>query len=200
MAKKIIVIDREYSSGGREVGKRLSEQLNIPLYDGALLLEASRRFDYGLETIKSYDERIGSRWLDNIINAGAYMTDQTMGDPVYKVFKIMEKTIVALAAEGPCIFMGRCADHVLPSPTVLSVFIYASNINDAISRAVSIDQISENQANGYIAKVNKERSRYYRLFTGKEWGDKLNYDICLNTSALGFDVCASIIKGLYLGK
>jgi len=202
MPYKTIVIDREYASGGREIGKKLSEKLGVPLYDSALLIEASKRFGYSLDTIKSFDEKLGSRWLDYIINDSIFMTtDQTMVDPSFEVFQIMEKTITALSAEGPCIFMGRCADFILKKAgNVVSVFVYASDKSDKLKRAVNVDHIPESQANGYIMKTDKQRSKYFNLFTGQEWGNRANYDLCLNTSTLGYDLCAEVIGELYIRR
>lgn len=30
--------------------------------------------------------------------------------------------------------------------------------------------------------MDKRRARYYQFFTGQTWGDRLNYDLCINTS------------------
>ena len=39
----IITIGREFGSGGHEIGNRLAERLNIPLYDHNLIAMAARK-------------------------------------------------------------------------------------------------------------------------------------------------------------
>ena len=41
----LITISREFGSGGRELGRRLSELLNIAYYDQEIITEISRRTD-----------------------------------------------------------------------------------------------------------------------------------------------------------
>lgn len=196
---KFIVIDREYASGGREVGKILSKELNFPLYDGELLIKEAERFGYNLDVLKYYDEKPSSFWLDNIASLNSL--DQNMLDPTYEIFELTEKVIGDLAKESPCIFIGRCADYVLKKSTnVLSVFIYSSSLEKKIKRAIEVDNISESHAKGYILKKDKQRSQYYHLFTGNEWGQKKNYDICLNSATLGYEGCANIIKDVLGGS
>ena len=43
MKKAIVTIGRQFGSGGRQIGKRLAELLNIPYYDRELITEAARK-------------------------------------------------------------------------------------------------------------------------------------------------------------
>ena len=57
MAGKIILIDRQYGSGGREVGKKVSERLGIPFYDGQMLAIAAEKNGLNLGMMEEYDEK-----------------------------------------------------------------------------------------------------------------------------------------------
>lgn len=46
----------------------------------------------------------------------------------------------------------------------------------------------------YIAKIDKRRADYYKFYTGREWTDARNYDLCLDSSKLGFERCVEEIK------
>lgn len=195
---KIIVIDREYSSGGRNVGEILSKELNIPLYDGNLLVKEAEKSGFNLSTLTYYDERPAAPILDSFIIASSGMNLKDI-DPTYEIFTLTEKIITETANEGPCIFIGRCADHILKETDheVINVFIYSSSLENKIYKAVEIDGISLAQARGYIAKKDRQRNRYYHSFTGNEWGHKQNYDLCMDSAKFGFDGCAKIIKEIY---
>lgn len=45
----------------------------------------------------------------------------------------------------------------------------------------------------FILKTDKHRAEYYEYYTGREWTDARNYDLCLNSSKLGFDRCVDEI-------
>lgn len=198
---KIIVIDREYSSGGRKIGEILSKELNIPLYDENLLIKEAERSGFNLSTLTYYDEKPASPIMDSFIVASAGMNLKDI-DPTYEIFSLTEKVITESADEGSCIFIGRCADHILKDTDhdIINVFIYASSLEAKISKAIEVDGVSPVQAKGVIAKKDKQRSRYYQSFTGGDWGNKHNYDMCLDSSKFGIDGCAKIIQAVYLNK
>ena len=115
----------------------------------------------------------------------------------YKLYQAQSDTIVRLAEEGPCVFVGRCAEHILRQhhyDDLLNVFIYASSMDQRRQRAIKVDHISEKEADSYIAKKDKERRDYYYFHTGKEWGVMENYDLCLNTTTMGYQLCADVIR------
>lgn len=44
--------------------------------------------------------------------------------------------------------------------------------------------LNEEDALKKIKKVDKERSKYYKHYTNKLWGDKKNYELCIDTSVI----------------
>ena len=57
--KLVITIEREYGSGGRVLGKTLSEQLGIPYYDDDIIRKASEQSAVGEQFFRAYDEKAG---------------------------------------------------------------------------------------------------------------------------------------------
>lgn len=53
--------------------------------------------------------------------------------------------------------------------------------------------VSEKEARRRIKDINAHRSSYYRYYTANNWGDVHNYDLCINSSALGFEKSAELI-------
>lgn len=45
-----------------------------------------------------------------------------------------------------------------------------------------------------ISRTDKARADYYKYHTGREWTDARNYDLCLDSSKLGFERCVEEIK------
>ena len=49
-------------------------------------------------------------------------------------------------------------------------------------------------AEKHIRKIDKERTEFYHYYTGREWTDLQNYDLCINTTALSFEQAAKAIQ------
>ena len=194
---KTITIERQYGSGGREVGTLLANLLNIPFYDSNLLLVAAEKYGINPGVMAEHDEKRQSNFLFGLsMVTDGYLNQEKIMLP-YKLYQAQSDTIVRLAEEGPCVFVGRCAEHILRQhhyDDLLNVFIYASSMDQRRQRAIKVDHISEKEADSYIAKKDKERRDYYYFHTGKEWGVMENYDLCLNTTTMGYQLCADVIR------
>lgn len=198
MSRKCITIDRQFGSGGREVGKMLAKRLDIPFYDNELLMIAAEKYGINPGIMREHDEKRNGSLLYNI----AIMTNgqyDKVNQP-YKIFQAECDTIRRLADDGPCIFIGRCSDYALKDKCkTLNIFIYASAMADRINRAGNVDKIEKKNIERFIKQKDMQRKSYYNSFTEKEWGDMTNYDLCLNTSTLGYEKCVDIIEKIYRG-
>lgn len=192
-----IVIDREYGSGGREVARLLAEKLQIPMYDGPRLVDAAAEFGYDESLVADYDEAgVGGSLSERL--APRYSPDGRIIDRPYLAYEERRKLFLKLSRTGPCVFLGRCADEALRGKeSFFSVFIYASKMQEREERARSVDEIEDGRIAAYIQKKDNQRRHYYHAFTGREWGAKENYDICLNTSALGYERAAECLAELW---
>lgn len=191
MNKTCIVINRQYASGGREVAKLLSARLNIPYYDGKLVQLAAEHYGLSHGVLQDYDEKKMGSLLYSIAVSTGNSSHQTLP---YALFQAQSETIRKLAAEGPCILIGRCADYVLRGQIdFLNVFIYATSMEKRIRHAMKVDGITEKEAPAYIARREKQRRDHYNFNTDKQWGKMSEYDMCLDTSVLGFEGCANAI-------
>lgn len=194
---KTITISRGFGSGGRTIGKMLSEDLGIKYYDKDLIRLASEesgineRF-FGLvdEKLKGSIIRKGGIYKGELISpdSSEFTSDQNL-------FNYQAKIIKQLADKEPAIIVGRCADYILRDrDDVIRVFIY-SDMPTAIKNVTEMYGITEKEAQKVILKTDKERSEYYRFYTGLDWENAKNYNLCLDTSKLSYDKCVDIIKG-----
>ena len=185
----IVTISRQHGSGGREVGKELSRRLGIPFYDHELIEMAAQSCPIDKAFFEQAESRgKGEFWrgLGNDVNHDLSLSD--------KAFMHQASVIRQIADKGGCIIVGRCADYVLKDyKKVVKVFIYA----DLDSRKERIEHIyheAEGKALGKIEKTDKKRASYYKYYTGQNFGEAANYDLCLNSSLLGIEKCVEIIE------
>ncbi len=193
----VITIGRSYGAGGRTVGKLLAERLNIPYYDAKLLEEAANNSGLSRKFLESVDEKpIESRML---YEYNAFSSNQ---HPLIEGLanQAQSEIIERVAAEGPCVIVGRRADQVLKDKqNVFNVFITASTENRA-GRVSKRDHLTERESLKKIAKVDKERAAYYHQHSDKEWGAAASYDLCINTDKSGIDGAVKLIENVIRKK
>ena len=203
MYKCSIVIDREYGSGGREVARILSEKLGMEFYDGNLLAMAGREYGIDLGLIQAYDEKGVGGILSDIAMMSSSPKPGYKMEEAYSVFSAQSRLVQQLVAKNPCIFLGRCTARILKTEAhvpFVHAFVYASSMQDRIDRARKVDGVESSRIEAYIRRRDTQRKNYHKFFTDTVWGDPKNYDLMLNTSALGYEGAAEAIMAVMATK
>lgn len=182
---RIITIGREFGSGGRELGRRLAEELHIEYYDRELLAEIAKHTSLAEEYIQNVVERQPHSLMPITIGRSfAYVEDYAFKQ-AQAVYQAQSKIIRELAGKSDCVIIGRCADYILREQNPFRIFIYAdmeSRVRRCMERRAEGETLTEKEMKKQIRAMDKNRARYYEFYTGLKWGDKLNYDLCINTS------------------
>ena len=193
----VITIARQYGSGGKTIGKKLADNLGIKAYSREILKMASEDSGINETMFNQVDERLKNTPLFRIMRKYKGELIPPEGEDFLSnqnLFNYQAKIIKDLAEDGPCVIIGRCGDYVLRYfPNVVRTFIYASpeyNRRQIIERGA----YSGKDIDRYIQKTDKERSDYYHYYTGQEWTDARNYDLCINSEKLGDEGCVETIK------
>ena len=187
----IITIGRQYGSGGREIGEKLAKRLEIPFYDKELLERAANDSGICKELFENHDEKPTNSFLYSLVMdtysfgySSAAFTDMPIN---HKVFLAQFEAVKKLAAEGPCVMVGRCADYALSElSNCFSVFIH-SDMESRIRRIAQKYDMKDNKARDAIQKTDKSRSSYYNYYTNKRWGDASSYHLSIDSGKLGID-------------
>ena len=198
MENYVITIARGYGSGGRTIGMMLAREFNIPYYDRELMRLASDESGINEELFAKADESLKKSLLFKIArkeyNGELIPPDREDFVSNDNLFAYQAKVIKDLAAEGPCIIVGRCADFVLKDvPNVLRLYIHAP-MKDCVKRAKGHLQGNDKEVEKQILAIDKRRASYYKYYTGKNWSDAGNYDMCLNTGNMDYETCVKIVK------
>ena len=198
MQHVVITIARQYGSGGRTVGKMLAENLNIPYYSGNLLKMASEESGINEQLFRKLDEKLKNspflRMSSDIYTGDLIPPESSDFVSAKNLFNYQAKVIKRLAETESCVIIGRAADFILKDyPNVVSVFVHGS-AEFNLARAMEQNSMTEEEMKKFIAKTDKYRAEYYKHYTGRDWTDARNYDLCLNSSKLGFEKCVEEIK------
>ncbi|WP_295216523.1 cytidylate kinase-like family protein [Ruminococcus sp.] len=191
----VITISRQHGSGGREIGRKLAEQLGIPFYDNELIEQAAASSSID----KSFFENAETSGTSDLIRhlSEGVRHDLSVED---KVFLHQAQLIRQIASQGPCVIVGRCADYVLKDrKNVVKAFVYA-DLDSRQYRIAHIYQESDEKALNSIEKTDKKREHYYNFYSGQKFGDAANYDICLDSGVIGIDKCIEILKDICCSK
>lgn len=182
-----ITIGREFGSGGREIGKKLAQALNIPYYDKELLAVAAEESGLSHEFLKNYDEKPTNSFLYSLV-MGQHGLFSNGYDTVEQLAANAQRdAVLAVADKGSCVIVGRCADYILRDrPGLFRVFVTAS-MNARIYRICKRDGLTTEEAEEKIRQMDRTRSSYYSFHTDRDWGAASSYDLCVSSSLKGVD-------------
>ena len=195
----VITIARQYGSGGREIGVKLAELLNVKSYDKELITMAAQKSGISIDEISSADEKATSSLLYTLaLGSSAYGNSSARFNmPLNdKLFVVQSEIIREIAEREECVIIGRCGDYVLrEAPHVMSFFIY-SDESSRIKRVAQRHELSEEAAKDLIAKTDKRRINYYNFYTGRKWGKFDHYSASINSAVLGIEGTARLIADM----
>ena len=196
MEQTILCISRQYGSGGREIGEAVAKRLGIACYDKYLIQKAAQESGLSEQSVAKYDET-GSGFV--VVASGDPLADSAAaGEAFYseeaQVFDAERRVILALAEQGSCVIIGRCASAILRSAGYrpLSVFLYA-DADDRAKRIAARSGLDEKQARRRAQKIDRLRKHHFDFYADTLWGEPESYDLMLSSSEYGIDGAAAVI-------
>jgi cytidylate kinase len=198
MNKKFVInIGRQLGSGGRAIAAILAQHYGITAYDRNLIELAAKESGLSQEFFENADEKKSHGFFHSIFSKRAAANALGGGDSYLSndaLFKVQSDIIRDLAERESCIFVGRCADYILRDhPCHINLF-FTANLEDRIARMANEKGITVEQAEELIEKTDRRRADYYNYYSGKTWGAAESYDLCINTSHLGYEGTVELLK------
>ena len=198
MENIVISIARQYGSGGRTVGEMLAKKLGISYYDKQIIRMASDESGIDLSLFGKVED--GAKVKPSLFNkTGLYKGELIQPDSREfisdeNIFNYQAKIVRDLAEKESFVIVGRCVNYVLKDrPNTLRVFIHAP-WEYRVEQASQKISGSREDVEKFLLKDDKRNKDYYRKFAGGVWNDATNYDLCLNSSKLGFEKCVEAIE------
>ena len=198
----IIVVGRQFGSGGRKIGRMLAEEFGLAYYDKEMLAEAARRLGFSEHIFAKYDERRPSA-LRTLLSNTFGVQDSFHQTPMSSesIYTAQGKIINDLADEGGAVFVGRSADYILRHrPNLVSVFLH-SPIDHRAAQLVRRGEVESLDKGMEMArKLDKNREEFYNYFTGRHWGHASNYHLTLDTSLVKPEDAYKIVRDFVVAK
>lgn len=192
--RNVIVIGREYGSGGHDMGKLLAERLGYAFYDRDIIRMAAGTTGFSDSYIEQREEAMTNSLLYDLVNQ-MYVYSPEHETPKDQIFEAEAKVVRDLADKGNCVIVGRMSDYVLRDRKGCLKLFFHTSLENRIKRIAERLQISEKEAEEKIRHEEKRRADNYRYYTHRLWGYAGNYDASINT-AYGIDAIESIVLEL----
>ena len=181
---RVITIGREFGSGGRELGRRLAENLGIEYYDREIVEQIAAHTSFSEEYIHQVVEGRKHHLYPITISHTFNFAADHHAQMLQSVFQAQMKVLKDVAELSDCVIVGRCADYLLRNYKPYRIFVYADmekRIDHCIARNEGSEQFTRKDIERHIRQIDRQRARYYRDHTGQAWGDRVHYDLCVNT-------------------
>lgn len=181
---KIITISREFGSGGRELGKRLADALNIPCYDHEIIEMVAEKYGFDRNHVAHVSEKDIRVFYPTTI-AHRLLAPQPVAQQSISITIVEHELIRELAQQGDCVIVGRCADVICREMNPFKLFVYTDKLSKLArceERADKTEHFSEKEMVRKMKQIDRERAAYRSLFTEEDWGRKEHYHLCVNTS------------------
>ena len=188
---KVIVIGRQYGSGGHDIGKELAEKLGFAFYDNEIIQMTAGSTGYTPKFVQEHEENITNSFLYDLVSQ-MYIYSDTREAPRDAIFESEGEVIRSLADQGNCVILGRCADYFLRDRhDCLKVYLHAPE-DYRVKRIMDTEDLSEEDARRKVHRMDRRRSDNYHYYTRRIWGHSGNYDLTIDTG-IGAEAVEEII-------
>ena len=193
---RIITVSREFGSGGRELGKRIADNMGIAYFDREIITAVAE----GSQMDENYVEAVLDRGMfrDIPVTFGHSISSMSgFNHATQKIISEQHRIINEIAEHGDCVIVGRNADIFLRDKDPLKLFVYAdmdAKVERCRQRAPEGEQLSDKELRRMIKRIDKARARTHAFFTDIPWGDKGGYHMCINTTGLNIKSLAKILS------
>ena len=111
------------------------------------------------------------------------------------VFFNQSDLLCDMAKKEDFVVMGRCADAILTNNRIphISIFITAP-LEQRVHRVMEVRGVeNEKKARHLLTRLDKAHIKYYKYYTGRNWGKARNYDLCINSASYGIQGSVDLI-------
>jgi cytidylate kinase len=181
-----IAISRTSGVDAGAVAHEIGNRLQWAVYDRELLKRIAQDAGLRESLLESVDEKKVS-WLEETFETVIGVPYVSEAAYVHQVIR----TVLALAAGGECVIVGRGAAAMLPPRTTLRVRITAPLAN-RIEFLRHKHTITSKDAARLLMKKDREHRAFIQAHFHKDPRDPDLYDVILNFARLGVSGCADV--------
>ena len=185
---KIITVSRQFGSGGRELGKRLSDLLGWDYYDREIIQALAQKQGLDPEYVRA---ALGSHgWHQYQLTYRNSFQQSLSGRYNQADILVKQREVLLEIAEAGqnCVIIGRDADVILQDHHPFRIFVCA-DMQSRISRCMRFEEkkapeerLTEKEVLRNIRRIDRARRRTREILTGKSIADGSSFDLTVNST------------------
>ena len=201
----IICIGRTYGCAGTDVGFALADKLKINYYDTEIFTEVLERLEAEKDSVRdrasfAHKQNLNQNLGEEKRSLKEHFREFNRYHGLPKadaIFFNQSDLLADMAKKEDFIIMGRCADVILTNLRIphVSIFINAP-FEQRVRHVMTTDELDYKGAVKLLKKLDRQHSHYYNFYTGRQWGNSVNYDLCINSASYGIDGAVQLIERL----
>ena len=182
-----VAVSREAGSRGGSIGRRVARKLGWPVYDQELLEYVSQEGRLHQELIDGLPPAAGA-WLEQRLDQ--FLREQSVSQ--HPSIVRLARAVLALGAQGHVVLIGRGAGALLPGETTLHIRVVAP-LTDRIAYLSQWLRLTLEEATERVRLRDARRSEFLTTHFHRQPGEAHQYDLLLNSSLLGEELCAELV-------
>jgi cytidylate kinase len=186
-ASLTLALSREAGSRGGSIAKRVGIKLGWQVYSQDLLEYLAQEGNLRQEVNENMPPG-GADWVEAQLDRLLKEQNLSRNPSVLE----MARVVLSLGAHGEVILLGRGAGCILPPASTLHVRLVAP-LNDRIAYMSQWLRLTVEEAAEQVRKRDQRRAEFISTHFHRQPGDIYHYDLLLNTSLLGEELCAELI-------
>jgi cytidylate kinase len=203
----VVTLSASFGAGGSVIGPRVADALGLPFLDRAIPTAVAEALAVPMSDVMAHDERRTSgmgRLFASLARAAAApdtafgsaptAARASLGDQPEVAFREQtERILEQIASTDGGVILGRAAAIVLRNrPAALHVRLDGP-VEARVQRAMSFEQIDEEQARKLLGETDRAREAYVKHFYKCDPRAACHYHLVLDSTALELDTCVDLI-------
>ncbi len=189
-----VAISREAGARGGSIARRIGKRLGWQVYTQELLQFLCAN-DVARQSVLADVPAEAADWvtcqLDRVRRDRGVDPEAEGGD--------MPRLILALAARGQAILVGRGAGYYLPRETSLHVRVVAP-LADRVAHMADWSRLTREEAAEQVRSRDERRAEFVLKHFGRRGDELHDFDLVLNSGLLGEETGADVILAALNGK
>lgn len=191
----VVAIERQYGSGGREIGALVGKELGIPSFDHTLIDLTAQESGFPPAYVKQHEQEVRRGLLYNLYMQN-YRSVGAEPEQMDDMWLAQARAITKLADEGSCVIVGRCAGAILRGrKNVLTVFVHAP-LEVRVKHVMEREGLNAKEAEERIKTIDHERAEHSLRFANTTWGAAETHHLVLDSSIQSPKDTAKLIANL----
>jgi cytidylate kinase len=182
-----LLVSRQCGGGGSVIARAVAQRLGWNVFDREILDEITRLAKIRTQVLETVDRETRAKWE---ADWEAEMKPEHLGYERY--LRYLRQVVLALGHHGDVVILGRGALFLLPAASALRVRVVAP-IELRVQSLVQRTGKPEPEVREHIEKADAERIFFTQTCFQRDPDSALNYDLVLNTGAIGVESAGEII-------